>query len=204
MVCLSAIVKPRQRSRPSRGCRARGKGGGQWFLGMQTATLDLLSPEALQYEKFYLLKLRCKSHQNIWKWYLPISQAVCSCNFLVKKRQLKKCRLKEFSESLLEKYSFFSKGKICLTYRVSQEECARLREGLPYVKVHRYNPKHLCPKLNGYEDNGQRKVWYSGGSTQYTCQLTALSMLRRRVWCHITAIQLVLFRVFLCSLKGRW
>ena len=39
---------------------------------------------------------------------------------------------------------------------VSQEECARLREGVPYVKVYRYNPKHLCPKLNGYGDNGQR------------------------------------------------
>jgi len=29
-------------------------------------------------------------------------------------------------------------------------------EGVPYVKVYRYNPKHLCPKLNGYGDNGQR------------------------------------------------
>ena len=28
-------------------------------------------------------------------------------------------------------------------YRVSQGECARLRENVPYVKVHRYNPKHL-------------------------------------------------------------
>ena len=43
-------------------------------------------------------------------------------------------------------------------YRVSQEECARLRESVPYVKVYRYNPKHLYPKLNGYGDNGQRKV----------------------------------------------
>ena len=42
-------------------------------------------------------------------------------------------------------------------YRVSQEECARLREVVPYVKVYRYNPKHLCPKLNGYGDNGRRK-----------------------------------------------
>ena len=40
-------------------------------------------------------------------------------------------------------------------YRMSQEECARLREGVPYVKVYRYNPKHLYPKLNGYGDNGQ-------------------------------------------------
>jgi hypothetical protein len=47
------------------------------------------------------------------------------------------------------------------TYRVSQEECARLRKGVPYVKVHRYIPKHLYPKLNGFGDNGQRnlKVW---------------------------------------------
>jgi hypothetical protein len=46
-------------------------------------------------------------------------------------------------------------------YRMSQKECARLREGVPYGKVYRYNPKHLCPKLNGYGDNGQRslKLW---------------------------------------------
>ena len=30
--------------------------------------------------------------------------------------------------------------------------------GVPYVKVYRYNPKHLCPNLNGYEDNGQRSL----------------------------------------------
>jgi len=49
-------------------------------------------------------------------------------------------------------------------YRVSQEECARLRESVPYVKVYRYNPKHLYPKLIGYGDNGQRKVRASCGS----------------------------------------
>jgi len=27
-----------------------------------------------------------------------------------------------------------------------------------YVKIHRYNPKHLYPKLNGYGDNGQRSL----------------------------------------------
>ena len=61
-------------------------------------------------------------------------------------------------------------------YSVSQEECARLREGVPYIKVYRYKPNHLCPKLNGYGDNGQRKVWSSGGPTHCTCQLTLLSM----------------------------
>ena len=50
------------------------------------------------------------------------------------------------------------KKYIYIYIQVSQEECARLREGVPYVKVYRYNPKHLCPKLNGYGDNGQRKV----------------------------------------------
>jgi hypothetical protein len=46
-------------------------------------------------------------------------------------------------------------------YRVSQEECARFRENVSYVKVYRYNPKHLYPKLNGYGDNDQRslKLW---------------------------------------------
>ena len=68
-------------------------------------------------------------------------------------------------------------------YRVSQEECARLREGVPYVKIYRYNPKHLYPKLNGYRDNGQRKVWSSGGSTHCTCQLTAL--------CYVTSLSVV-------------
>ena len=44
------------------------------------------------------------------------------------------------------------------TYRVSLEECARLREGVPYAKLYRYNPKHLSPKWNGYGDNGQRSL----------------------------------------------
>jgi len=40
-------------------------------------------------------------------------------------------------------------------YRVSQEERAKLREGVPYVKLYRYNPKHLYPKLNVFRDNGK-------------------------------------------------
>jgi hypothetical protein len=49
-------------------------------------------------------------------------------------------------------------------YRMSQEECAKLRESVPYVKVYRYNPKHLYPKFNGYRGNSQRKVGASCGS----------------------------------------
>ena len=48
---------------------------------------------------------------------------------------------------------------VLCAYRVSQEEWTKLRESVPYVKIYRYNPKHLCPKLNGYGDKGQRKVW---------------------------------------------
>ena len=51
--------------------------------------------------------------------------------------------------------------QLLLLYRVSQEECEILRESVPYVKLYRYNPKHICLKLNGYGDNGQRKVWTS-------------------------------------------
>ena len=49
----------------------------------------------------------------------------------------------------------------CYLYGVSQEERAKLRESVPYVKLYRYNPKHLYPKLNGYGDNGKRslKLW---------------------------------------------
>jgi hypothetical protein len=52
----------------------------------------------------------------------------------------------------------FSAVPIFLLYRVSQEECAKLRESVPYVKIYRYNPNHLYPKLNGYVDNSQRKL----------------------------------------------
>ena len=48
-----------------------------------------------------------------------------------------------------------------IKYRVSQEERTKFREGVPYVKLYRYNPKHLCPKLNGFRDNGKwsLKLW---------------------------------------------
>jgi hypothetical protein len=46
-------------------------------------------------------------------------------------------------------------------YRASQKEFKTLRESVPYVKLYRYNPKHLYPKFNGYGDNDHRKVWSS-------------------------------------------
>ena len=56
-----------------------------------------------------------------------------------------------------------------ILYRVSWGERARLWENVPHIKVHRSNPKHLSPKLNGYGDNGEGKVWSSCGSTYCTC-----------------------------------
>jgi hypothetical protein len=56
---------------------------------------------------------------------------------------------------------------------VSQDEWTKLRESVPYVKIYRYNPKHLYP--NGYGDNGQRKVWSSLGF--HSLYLTADSVI---------------------------
>ena len=50
---------------------------------------------------------------------------------------------------------------LAIIYRVSHGLRSLLRESVPYVKIYRYNPKHLCPKLNGYGDNGKKKVWTS-------------------------------------------
>ena len=60
-------------------------------------------------------------------------------------------------------------------HRVSHESRSLLRESVPYVKIYRYNPKHLYPKLNGYGDNGQRNMWASGVSTYCTPSVTPYS-----------------------------
>ena len=69
-------------------------------------------------------------------------------------------------------------------YRVSRREYARLTKNVPYVKVHRYNPKHLYPKLNGYGENGERilKLWqllhtYWLPNTYWNCQKYVVSVM---------------------------
>ena len=62
-----------------------------------------------------------------------------------------------------------------IVYRMSQEEWTKLRESVPYVKLYRYNPKHLYSKLNGYGDNGHRKVWAFGMSTYCKPSVTPYS-----------------------------
>jgi hypothetical protein len=58
-------------------------------------------------------------------------------------------------------------------YRVSHELRSLLWESVPYVKLYRYNPKHLFPKFNGYGDNDHRNVWTSGVSTYCTPSVTS-------------------------------
>ena len=64
---------------------------------------------------------------------------------------------------------------------MSQEERTKLRDGVPYVKQYRYNPKHLCSKFNGYWDNGEIKLWTSFGSTNDSCQLVNFSYTARGI-----------------------
>ena len=64
---------------------------------------------------------------------------------------------------------------IDVLYRMSQKEWTKFRESFPYVELYRYNPKHLYPKLNGYGENGHRKVWASGVSTYCTPSVTPYS-----------------------------
>ena len=75
-----------------------------------------------------------------------------------------------FFHILLPLWQFWIDGMS--VYRVSQDEWTKLRESVPYVKIYRYNPKHLCPKLNGYGDNGHRKVCTSGVSRYCTPSVT--------------------------------
>jgi hypothetical protein len=46
--------------------------------------------------------------------------------------------------------------KSIIIFRMYREECDRFLYNVPYVKVHRYNPKHLYPNFNSSGDNGER------------------------------------------------
>jgi len=80
---------------------------------------------------------------------------------LILRRRANSAKLLAHLTHTRKKYTSVSFKINFFIYRVSQEECARIRESVPYVKVYRYNPKHLYPKLNSYGDNGQRslKLW---------------------------------------------
>ena len=99
-------------------------------------------------------------------------------------KHLLPCLLQLHSASIINILRQLSRSLRCV-YRVCHELRSLLRESVPYVKIYRYNPKHVCPKLNGYGDNGKRKVWASWGCTHYTCQL-AVIYVRPCVGCHVT------------------
>jgi len=103
------------------------------------------------------------SHSTVCSWTLSkFSGAKRASNKRVKNSSISK--KVETKYNTMYHFSF----EVCLTvcinrthlyiYRVSQEEWTKLRESVPYVKIYRYNPKHLYPKLNGYGDNGQRSL----------------------------------------------
>jgi len=105
------------------------------------------------------------SYQNQMHFFCNQPQAVqFRCNFQVRHPPPPQCvhritiigKIKQTIQYTV--FLFVQTKTLYIVYRVSQEECARLRDSVPYVKVYRYNPKHLYPKLNGYGDNGQRSL----------------------------------------------
>jgi hypothetical protein len=74
-------------------------------------------------------------------------------------------------------------------YRVSHELRSLLRESVPYVKLYRYNSKHICPKLNGYGDNGQRKFENLTAVTHLLINKCILK-LAGHSWCYLVTSEL--------------
>jgi hypothetical protein len=111
----------------------------------------------------------CNEGQGVRQWWRTESD-----RFL--------CIFQQFLSKKTEKY----------IYRVAQEEGTKLWESLSYVKIYRYNPKHLYQKLNGYGDNGQRKVWSSGGCTHRTFSADSVRRVCPPLPCQITEILLTL------------
>jgi hypothetical protein len=90
---------------------------------------------------------------------------------------------------------------------VSWEECKKLQESVPCVKIYRYNPKHLYPKLNGYGDKGQRKVWSTSGFHTLYLPADHLMHVRPSVRYRITPYTISKLHTFMlimqCSLRIR-
>ena len=87
-----------------------------------------------------------------------------------------------------------------MLYRVSQEEGTKHWKSVPYVKIYRYNPKDLYPKLNSYRDNGQRKVWSCGGSTHCTLSADSVPHVCPLLPCQITETPLTLLSQY-CTMN---
>jgi len=77
------------------------------------------------------------------------------------------------------------RGTHWVLIHVSHELRSLLRESVPDVKPYRYNPKHVCPKLNGYGDNGQRKVLTSCISAYCTSSAVSAVTLTEQCSTHL-------------------
>jgi hypothetical protein len=102
-------------------------------------------------------------------WFVLRNERFYLTAVLLQVRNLKRelqflfcCRPEAVCQQKQNQIPSLSAVHIYIKYRVSREECARLRENVPQVKIHRCNQKHLYSKLNGYGDNGERslKVWH--------------------------------------------
>ena len=70
---------------------------------------------------------------------------------------------------------------VCLyIYRVSQEECARLREGVPYVKVYRYN------------------------QNTYVQSWTVTEIMAREVWKYNSCYTLIDYQIHIKTSRNMW
>jgi len=109
------------------------------FILYRRETTKLTTTFTMQKEVVLALKIRVdQTSCNDVYWTVLLHDQSCTCIYVM-----------------------YCKNKLLIyiyIYRVSQEECEILRESVPYVKLYRYNPKHLYPKLNGYGDNAQRSL----------------------------------------------
>ena len=118
-------------------------------------------------EQLFFLRKSCRLWDNVGK-YCREGQAkddnMARAHCMLDNQGYRHARSLNFTHQIMHFY-----------IQVSQEEWTKLREGVPYVELYRYNPKHLYPKLNGYGDNGHRKLWASGVSTYCTPSVTPYS-----------------------------
>ena len=104
------------------------------------------------FTELYMYKNITKFLQKFWQDFE---------NFIFYRGNFESGKIKKTEEETLAKNYIKLIHQVTLhvqIYRVSQEERTKLREGVPYVKLYRYNPKHLYPKLNVYGDNDQRSL----------------------------------------------
>jgi pyruvate/2-oxoacid:ferredoxin oxidoreductase beta subunit len=87
---------------------------------------------------YYFVLLRHKNPTSVIEVFSPCASTNISDNNIGVKEKLIAVRC---DVHVLLAYS----SEAAVIYRVSQEECAKLRESVPYVKVYRYNRKHLYP-----------------------------------------------------------